>query len=147
MRHLYNLRQIMPFSNIGLPGGIPLSLGDIFLALILAYIIRTIIRLVGWIFFPANMQSRMLSSDEYRHLVVQRCFELFPIKDFQFKGETYQRGMKIRVITNTDVHFEGTFLGLNNENLICVLTDENLAADATDNIKQILLLGQGENFD
>jgi len=48
--------------------------------------------------------------------------------------------MKIRVTTLSNIIFEGTFLGLNNDNFICVLTENNLTADIMDNISEILLI-------
>jgi hypothetical protein len=58
----------------------------------------------------------------------------------QFRGETYRRGMNIRLVTTQSKIIEGKFLGLNHDNMICLMTRGLIIAQALKNIEQMEIL-------
>jgi len=72
--------------------------------------------------------------------ILQKCYDLFPKEMLQFDGEIYRRGMKVRIITSQNKIFEGKFLGLNNDNMICLMTRKFIIAHAVKNIEEIEIL-------
>ena len=72
--------------------------------------------------------------------ILQKCYDLFPKEILQFEGETYKRGMKVRILTNQNKIFEGKFLGLNNDNMICLMTRKFIIAHAVKNIEEIEIM-------
>ena len=72
--------------------------------------------------------------------ILQRCYDLFPKEMLQFDGEIYKRGMKVRIITSQNKIFEGKFLGLNNDNMICLMTRKFIIAHAVKNIEEIEMM-------
>jgi len=72
--------------------------------------------------------------------VLKNCYALFPHEILQFQGEEYRRGMSIRLITNQNKTFEGKFLGINNDNMICLMTKGFIIAQAIKNIEQMEIL-------
>jgi len=137
------VRQAMPLSDAGL-GVLPISVGDVLFALILAFFILLIHRLISRFFAAIFSPGRYLGSPEHRKIIMKKCYELFPIKSLHFNGQTYLRGMKIRVTTIADKTFEGIFLGVNNEDFFLVMTEKDLTADMMDNIADILLIENEE---
>ncbi|MBS4959828.1 MAG: hypothetical protein KHZ62_03285 [Clostridiales bacterium] len=67
----------------------------------------------------------------------QRCINLFPIDTVTFDGESFTRGMKIRVTTFQEKVFEGRLIGKNNKNVICVLNGHNIIAHSLNKISHI----------
>jgi len=74
--------------------------------------------------------------------IIQKCCALFPYEIVQFHGETFRRGMKVRVTTISNKIFEGKLIGLNSENIVCVLTESFIAADMLDNITDIVIISE-----
>jgi len=72
--------------------------------------------------------------------VLQKCYDLFPKDILLFGGETYRRGMKVRILTSQNKIFEGKFLGLNNDNMICLMTRRFIVAHAVKNIEEIEIM-------
>ena len=68
---------------------------------------------------------------------VDRCAELFPIDVLSFKGREFKRGMKIRVTTIQKNIIEGEFIGLNQVNLVCIKTDNQIIAHQLEKIAEI----------
>ena len=70
----------------------------------------------------------------------QRCYKLFPMEIVQFNGETYKRGMKLKIITMQKKIFEGEFIGCNEKNMLCILTSRYIIAHEMTNIQKIEIL-------
>jgi hypothetical protein len=69
--------------------------------------------------------------------LMDRCYALFPIETVQFRGETFTRGMMVRVRT-ISCTFEGRLLGSNDRDVVGVLTRRKIAADLLENIEEIV---------
>lgn len=72
--------------------------------------------------------------------VMERCYKLFPLDKISFKGETFTRGMQIKVITINDTDFEGELIGGNTRNMVCIKTKKCIIAHEIQNIRAITKL-------
>lgn len=81
-------------------------------------------------------------ADTHRDIgvVMDRCYTLFPLDKISFKGQTFTRGMKIRVTTTTNTDFEGELIGGNNKNMVCIKTNKYIIAHEIQNIQSIIPL-------
>ncbi|MBQ7266349.1 MAG: hypothetical protein IJS61_09655 [Firmicutes bacterium] len=70
--------------------------------------------------------------------VVEKCYKLFPLEKIVFKGQTFTRGMKVKLTTNTDNDFEGEFIGVNTKNMVCIRTRRYIIAHNITNIRQMV---------
>lgn len=145
MEFIIEFRQLMPFNNIYILPGI-LSLGDIIAALLMSFFISFVVikllNLFSAIYKPPSLEyvaKKQLSA------IFKKCFELFPNESIHFNGEVYVRGMIIKVTTKNEKTFEGMLVGINNENIIGVLTRHNVSTHILDNIQEINILESKEN--
>jgi len=133
------LRQAMPFSDTYILGEY-LSFGDFLLAAVAAIVLVWFVRQI-----TKAKRFFGMTPEEYRTMqinrIIQRCYLLFPKTTFCFDGRTFKRGMLIRVTTRTQT-FEGRLMGLNDDNVFCVLTQIHVAADILDNIMEIMELDE-----
>jgi hypothetical protein len=67
---------------------------------------------------------------------------MFPKTIFDFGGKTYTRGMLIRITTHAENTIEGRFLGLNEDNIICVITKTQISAEILDSILEIISIDE-----
>ncbi|MDR1000154.1 MAG: hypothetical protein LBL96_05065 [Clostridiales bacterium] len=70
--------------------------------------------------------------------VLQRCCAMFPHEIVIFGEKTFQRGMKVRVTTDKQRVYEGRIIGLNNEDMLCLLSNNYIVAHQLDRIKNII---------
>ena len=106
-----------------------LTITDILIALVLAAIFTWIINRIAElviIYKAPDLQQ-----------VLNKCYDLFPEEILQFHGETYRRGMNIRLVTNQKKILEGEFLGFGNDNMICIMTTKYIIAYALTNIEKM----------
>lgn len=140
MNIIMRIRQAMPFSDVNIIGEY-LSLGDFLLAaitaLIVVWIVRGISKRVKFVKMPPEELRNI-----YAEKMAQWCRLMFPQTTLSFGGQTFTRGMQIRVITRENRTFEGSFIGINEDNAICVMTETKLEADILDNILEIILVDE-----
>ena len=74
---------------------------------------------------------------EELELILEKCYLLFPLEKLFFGGNTIRRGMKIRIVTNENKIFEGKFIGMNSDEMVCVMTKKYIIAHAIQNIENI----------
>lgn len=72
--------------------------------------------------------------------VIDKCYALFPLDSLLFNGETFRRGMYLRITTVGEKIIEGRFIGANRENVLCILTDKTISAEIIENISGITVL-------
>ena len=113
---------------------------DIFYAAIGAIFITWLIRFILKINKIIKNPASLLSQSEDLRQVIQRCYKLFPNEMVQFNGETYKRGMKLKIITLQKKSFEGEFIGCNERNMLCILTNKYILAHEITNIQEIEIL-------
>jgi len=62
---------------------------------------------------------------------------MFPEEILQFRGEVYRRGMNIRLTTTQNKIVEGEFLGLGDDDMICIMTSKFIIAQALVNVEKM----------
>lgn len=105
-------------------------------ALLLTWIIRFILKLNKMI---KNPMAILNQSEDIRN-VIQKCYKLFPKEMVQFNGETYKRGMQLKIVTVQKKSFEGEFIGCNEKNMLCILTNKYIIAHELTNIEEIQII-------
>lgn len=66
--------------------------------------------------------------------VMERCKNLFPIDNMEFRGNTFTRGMAVRITLFNKKSYKGSFVGLNSQNIVCIITPKSII---TQDIKYI----------
>ncbi len=118
-----------------------LSLDEILFAAILGLVITWLLQNI--IKFRKLIKDVPVSFDAKTtelNKIMERCYALFPIEKVLFKGETFLRGSKIRITTLQNKIFEGELIGLNNKNMICIMTKKYIMAHEINNIENINML-------
>ena len=80
---------------------------------------------------PHQMVSEQLE------IVLKTCYPLFPIEYIKWNGSTYKRGSLLRVDTGINTTLEGEFVGVSEENMLCLLTSRSVVAHELDSIIKI----------
>ena len=106
-------------------------------ALCLTLIIRNFIRMYR---IMKEVREKFTPDQRDVKTVVERCYTLFPIDKFNFRGQVFRRGMRIKITTIQDKIFEGELLGFNSRNMICIMTSKLVVAHELKNIREITLL-------
>lgn len=118
-----------------------LSFEEIFYSALLAFFIT-------WFIQNIIKIRRIIkrTSDEFTYpsrdisKILERCYALFPKDNVQFRGQIYKRGMKIQITTLQKKSFEGEFIGCNNKDMVCILTQKYIIAHEINNIQDIKVL-------
>jgi len=105
-------------------------------ALLLTWIIKFIIKINRIIKNPETLFNQ---SEDIR-IIIQKCYRLFPQEMIQFNGETFKRGMKLKIVTMQKKIFEGEFIGCNEKNMLCILTNKYIVAHEIANIQEIQII-------
>ncbi len=122
---------------------IPLTATDIVYAAVAALCITLIIRnfvRIHRIMSKAIKNAVPIKNDLKD--VLERCYNIFPLEMFSFHGQTFKRGMKVKITTLQDKIFEGELIGFNSKNMVCVMTSKLIIAHELQNIREIVLLDE-----
>jgi len=83
-------------------------------------------------------RSREFSFDpEYISSVLESCYSVFPIERFNFKGATFERGVPVRITTVCKATIEGMFIGINELDMVGLVTDNTIIAQEIKAIHEI----------
>lgn len=117
---------------------ISLDMQDIIYAAVLALIGTWLIKTVSRMFRVAVGRATEFNyHPKQAESVFNRCCALFPNERVLFNGSTFTRGMLVRVVTVQHKQIEGQFIGSNNENIVCVVTESSVVAQELTNIEEI----------
>jgi len=118
-----------------------ISLQDVMFAAILALFITWFIRGIASLASLAVNRSTVMG---YRpsevDAIIQRCHNMFPIEFLRFNGALFSRGMQVRVVTMRKATIEAEFIGVNGDNMVCLLTPNSVIAHELDSIEEIRVL-------
>ena len=118
-----------------------LSLEDVIIAglfaLVLTWVINSLSKVIKVV---VNYSTELGYNHKDTDAIVDRCYFLFPIESLMFKGATVRRGMYVRATTSRNKTIEGKFLGINNENIVCFLTENKIIAHELKGIEQMVIL-------
>ena len=107
-----------------------------FMITVLINYLPKIIKAVRFVNTELMLNRSDISQTDLKN-ILNKCYLMFPNDNFKYMDETIQRGMKIKITTDQNKIFEGEFLGLNNQKVLCMLTSSFLVAHALDNIISI----------
>lgn len=117
-----------------------LALGwsDVVIAASIAYAIFSIISKVQKGFIKKDdhhtYQVRNINMAE----VNEKCRELFPIQSLTFRGKEFSRGARIKIITIQKKIIEGELVGINQVNIVCIRTHNQIIAHQLEKIEEII---------
>ncbi len=69
---------------------------------------------------------------------IERCHKLFPIEVIEYKGVTFKRGMAVKITLSNKKTFTGSFIGVNTQNMVCVITPKNIIAQELKAIEDLV---------
>jgi len=121
---------------------------DILFAAIAALVITWLITRIGKVvkFTIINPKSFTYKSKDFNK-IFERCCLLFPNQTIRFKGKIFTRGMMVKVTTVQNKIFSGKLVGTNKENFICLISNDEIAADTIDNIKEMTTVADDSSVD
>ena len=142
-------RDAMPFHDIPLLGDL-LSLGDVLFAAALAAILMLLLRLPGIILrrlftWRLRTGTNNLAAEDFE-LLVAHCRELFPIETVTLHEQVFRRGMVVRMTLRGNQLFEGELIGLNADNIICVISRQAVAADKLESVKALEIVSTADEL-
>ncbi len=106
------------------------------LALLLTILIQTITKAVSMFFKPIEIEHTQREIKQ----IIEKCQSLFPRENVLFDGQTFKRGMNVRVVTNRQKIIEGELIGINSDDMICLLTSKFVVAQDLRNIKEMKII-------
>lgn len=116
-----------------------LTISDILFAaivsLIFTWIIKSFISIWKILKNPGTIEIKKYESEIAN--LLQKCYNLFPKDIIQFRGKTFKRGMNVRIVTNQHKTIEGKLIGMNNQNILCIITQKYIIAHEMSNIEDI----------
>lgn len=102
---------------------------------IVAYVIWALME--KWMAFARSRKNRRTFGEADMMRVMERCRELFPIETVAFRGDQFQRGMRVRIVTTQENVIEGELVGMNRVQMICIRTQTQIIAHQLDKIQQM----------
>lgn len=106
-----------------------------FTALIITWSVTNFVRM--WKFLKNPSAVQFDKGEKELAGVLQKCYNLFPKEIIQFRGKTFKRGMKVRIVTNQHKTIEGKLIGMNSEDILCVITQKYIVAHEISNIEDM----------
>ncbi len=80
-----------------------------------------------------------------KNSIMERCTKMFPIETISFNGRVFKRGMTVRITTLQKKVFQGEFVGKNDLDIICILTNKHIIAHEIKKITEMISLDEQEN--
>lgn len=122
---------------------------DYFYAAVLAFFITYVItkfrRLKNVLSEKDELEMNVNNID--KNSVIERCTKMFPIETIIFNGSVFKKGMTVRITTMQKKVFQGEFIGKNDMDIICILTNKHIIAHEIRKITEMISLDeQGKNI-
>lgn len=105
-------------------------------SLLITWIIKSIVAIGRLITNPGAIEIAKCGKEI--NILLQKCYSLFPKDIIQFKGKTFKRGMKIKIITSKHKIIEGKLIGMNNQNILCIMNQRYIIAHEINYIEDII---------
>lgn len=119
---------------------------DYFYAAVLAFFITYVItkfrRLKDAL--SENDELEMNVNNIDKNSVIERCTKMFPIETIIFNGSVFKKGMNVRITTMQKKVFQGEFIGKNDMDIICILTNKHIIAHEIRKITEMISLDEQE---
>ena len=138
------VNDIMKIGETPLLGDL-LTLGDVLFAAVAALPLMWLARFLWRLVRNGFRRSiRLSAGPEELAMLLESCRKMFPIERVPFRGQMFQRGMTVRITLAQDESFEGELIGMNEDNVVCVVSDEVVAADRLDNLVNMAAVAEGD---
>ena len=120
---------------------IPLTQSDVIFAIAGAIILFVIYRfLSGAARMLITRASELRFHPDQQANILENCYRTFPIESLNFEGTIFQRGTAVRITTTRQTTVEGKFIGTNQAEMICLMTDSSVIAQEIGAIIEIQAL-------
>jgi hypothetical protein len=119
---------------------IPLSVTDIIAAAVLALCITMLVNTAMRMGRALRELKRLVNNGAKADEVMQKCYSVYSMETFNFHGQTFKRGMRIRLTTLQNKIYEGELIGISSKNMLCMITRELVIAHQVNNIREIVNL-------
>lgn len=80
-----------------------------------------------------------------KNSIMDRCTKMFPIETISYNGKVFKKGMTVRITTLQKKVFQGEFVGKNDLDIICILTNKHIIAHEIKKITEMISLDEQEN--
>ena len=116
----------------------PFTFQEFLIAAALALVVTWAVKIISTLFIAVVTHSTEIEfTRNNKDDVLERCYEMFPHDNVSFNGENFHRGMYVCVVTLRRKRYEGRLIGINQNNMVCVMTDRSVVAQELDTIKDI----------
>ena len=112
------------------------------LAFFITYVITKFRRLKDAL--SENDELEMNVNNIDKNSVIERCTKMFPIETIIFNGSVFKKGMNVRITTMQKKVFQGEFIGKNDMDIICILTNKHIIAHEIRKITEMISLDEQE---
>lgn len=117
-----------------------LSGQEIIYAALIAAVFTVVLEFLLHRYSPTFAYSSVFEYDSNNVECVKRtCYTLFPKDMVKFRGNMYERGAYLLITTSLG-KFEGSLIGQNYDNMICLITPTHIIAQDLGSIKDIRTL-------
>ncbi|MCD7778310.1 MAG: hypothetical protein LUH47_07390 [Clostridiales bacterium] len=103
-------------------------------SLLITWIITSALKLRRMIKAMPMITAKLFEARE----IIERCHRLFPIEVIEYKGITFKRGMHVKITLSNKKTFAGNFIGVNTQNMVCVITPKNIIAQELKAIENLV---------
>lgn len=105
------------------------------LALVITFVITSYMRLSRILKTAPIITAKLMEVRE----VIERCHAMFPIESVVYHGVTFERGMDVKITLSDKKSFIGQFVGVNDRNMVCVITPKSIVTQDLRLIKDLVL--------
>lgn len=114
-----------------------LSFDEVIYCLIIAFFLTIIIK--AFIFFKSidiELEYPLKNSKDF----LENAYKFFPKETIKFRGKIYERGTNIKILLNSSKVYEGEFIGVNSNGVLCLITKDFITTIRIKNISDIKLV-------
>jgi|GEM_PF-1847065 len=134
--------DIMGLGDLPLLGDL-LTLGDVLFAALIAVPLVWLVRVFArFVRFGFGRSFRLKAQPEELVMLLESCRKIFPIESILYRGRTFSRGMIVKITLERNESFVGELVGMNEDNVVCVVSREVVAADRLDNLVDMAVVAE-----
>ena len=90
---------------------------------------------------------RIVYSSNNPKAVIKSCSDIFPRENFSFRGSLFKKGSTISVKTNENGTIIGCLIGVNDDNMICLITKRHIIAHELTHIISVAHVNTLDSFE
>ena len=123
---------------------LPITAVDILIAAVFSLILVFVFRAASRLFKQLVTRTIVLTvrpdelDPEQLDAFLVNCARLFPIEALDWNGTLFSRGNFLQVTTNDNTIIEGEFIGINEDGMVCLMTNHSVIAQEITTIEHIV---------